>query len=44
MDQLPLVNFFKSFSVRIPYCKNRSLMGEKFDYGRRGEFLVFDKN
>jgi hypothetical protein len=36
--------FFKSFSVRILYCKNCSLMGEKFDYGKKGEFLVFDQN
>jgi hypothetical protein len=36
--------FFKSFSVRILYCKNRSLMGEKFDYGENGEFMVFDQN
>jgi hypothetical protein len=27
--------FFKSFSIRILYCKNCSLMGEKFDYGKR---------
>jgi hypothetical protein len=36
--------FFKSFSVRIVYCKNYSLMGEKFDYGKTGEFLEFDQN
>jgi hypothetical protein len=36
--------FFNSFSVRILYCKNCSLMGEKFDYGKKGEFLVFDQN
>jgi hypothetical protein len=32
--------FFKSFSVRILYCKNCSLMGEKFDYGNGGVFGV----
>jgi hypothetical protein len=26
------------------YFKNCSLMGEKFDYGKKGEFLVFDQN
>jgi hypothetical protein len=31
--------FFKSFSVRILYCKNYSLMGEKFDYGKKGTFF-----
>jgi glucose-6-phosphate-specific signal transduction histidine kinase len=47
LDQLPLVNFLKvvanqvAFSVRILYCKNCSLMGEKFDYGKKGEFFVF---
>jgi hypothetical protein len=35
---------FKSFSVRILYCKNCSLMGEKFDYGKKGTFFVFDQN
>jgi hypothetical protein len=36
--------FFKSFSVKILYCKNCSLMGEKFDYEKKGAFLVFDQN
>jgi hypothetical protein len=51
LDQLPLVNFSKIYSVRIlgflskpSYCKNRSLVGEKFDYGKKGEFLAFDQN
>jgi hypothetical protein len=49
LDQLPLVNFSKvvadpiAFSVRILHCKNYSLMGEKFDYGKRGSFLCFIK-
>jgi hypothetical protein len=41
--------FFQNLSVRIlgfrskpSYCKNCSLMGEKFDYGKTWEFLVFD--
>jgi hypothetical protein len=25
-------------------AKNCSLMGEKFDYGKKGEFLAFDQN
>jgi hypothetical protein len=40
--------FFKILSVSIlgflskpSYCKNYSLVGEKFDYGKRGEFLAF---
>jgi hypothetical protein len=43
LDQLPLVNFSKKFNERILYCKNCSLMGEKFDYGKRGSFLYLIK-
>jgi hypothetical protein len=35
--------FFKSFSVRILYCKNCSLMGENLIMGKEG-VLVFDQN
>ena len=44
----PLVNF-KNSRVRIcilskySYCKIWSLMGENFDYGKKGEFLALDK-
>jgi hypothetical protein len=35
--------FFKSFSVKILYCKNCSLMGEKFGHGKRGSFWYLIK-
>jgi hypothetical protein len=51
LDQLPLVNFNKKFSVRIlgflskpSYCKNYSLMGEKLDYGKKGSFVTLIQN
>jgi hypothetical protein len=46
LDQLPLVNFSKIYSVRILgfFIKTISLVGEKFDYGKKGEFLAFDQN
>jgi hypothetical protein len=28
---------------KYSYCKNWSLMGENFDYEKKGEFLVLDK-
>jgi hypothetical protein len=28
---------------KYSYCKIWSLMGENFDYGKRGEFLALDK-
>jgi hypothetical protein len=50
-SQLPLVNFLKNLSEGIlgflsksSYCKNYSLVGEKFDYGKRGNFWLFDRN
>jgi hypothetical protein len=44
----PLVNF-ENRGVRIwflskySYCKIWSLMGENFDYGKKGEFLALDQ-
>jgi hypothetical protein len=44
----PLVNFGNG-GVRIcslskySYCKIWSLMGEDFDYGKKGEFLALDQ-
>jgi hypothetical protein len=44
----PLVNF-ENRVVRIwvlskySYCKIWSLMGENFDYGKKGEFLALDE-
>jgi hypothetical protein len=44
----PLVNF-ENRGVRIwvlskySYCKIWSLMGENFDYGKKGEFLALDE-
>jgi hypothetical protein len=35
--------FFKSFSVRILYCKNCSLMGENLIMGKEGVFGVQSK-
>jgi hypothetical protein len=42
--------FFKNFSVsildfwsKLSYCKNYSLVGEKFDYGKRGSFWLLIK-
>jgi hypothetical protein len=42
---------FQNFSVSILgflskpfYCKNCSLMDEKFDHGKRGSFLTLDQN
>ena len=35
--------FFKSFSVRILYCKNCSLMGRNSIMGKRGSFGVWSK-
>jgi hypothetical protein len=50
LDQPTLVNFSK-FSVSILgflsrpfYCKNRSLVREKFNYGEKGSFLTLDQN
>jgi hypothetical protein len=44
----PLVNF-ENRGVRIwflskySYCKIWSLLGENFDYGKKGEFLALDQ-
>jgi hypothetical protein len=44
MDQLPLVNFENS-RVRVFVCQNTlivkswSLVGRRFNYGKKGEFL-----
>jgi hypothetical protein len=50
MDQPITCEFQKNGRVRIfvfcpksSYCKNWSLMGENFRYGKRGEFVVFDQ-
>jgi hypothetical protein len=49
LDQ-PTTCEFQNIRVRTlgswspSYCKNCSLMGEKFDYGKKGEFLLFDQN
>jgi hypothetical protein len=48
MDQLPLVNFennrVRTFDLsKYSNCKNWSLMGGDFDYGKRGEFLALDQ-
>jgi hypothetical protein len=50
LDQ-PTTCEFQNFRVRTlgiwskpSYFKNCSLMGEKFDYVKKGEFLVFDQN
>jgi hypothetical protein len=47
LDQLPLMDF-KNFSVSILgflskpfYCRNYSLMGEKFGYWKKGEFFLY---
>jgi hypothetical protein len=45
MDQLPIVNF-ENNRVRTfdySYCKIWSLVGENFDYGKKGEFLALDQ-
>jgi hypothetical protein len=47
-DQLPLVNFEKSrvrtFDLsKYSNCRIWSLMGENFDYGKKGEFLALDQ-
>ena len=47
----PLVNFenngvrlcISSKILKSSYCKIWSLMGENFDYGKKGEFLALDK-
>jgi hypothetical protein len=31
------------FLSKYSYCKSWSLMGENFDYGKKGEFLALDK-
>jgi hypothetical protein len=28
---------------KLSYCKNCSLVGENFDYGKNGEFVAFDQ-
>jgi hypothetical protein len=48
MDQLPLVNFennrVRTFDLpKYSYCKIWSLVGENFDYGKKGEFLALDQ-
>jgi hypothetical protein len=45
LDQ-PTTCEFQHFSVwsKPSYCKISSLVGEKFDYGKTGEFLVFHQN
>jgi hypothetical protein len=49
LDQLPLVNF-KNYCVstclliKTLSLQNYCIVGEKFDYGKKGEFLVFDQN
>jgi hypothetical protein len=47
MDQLPLVNFknnrVRFFYPKYSYCKIWSLVGENFDYGKKGEFLALDQ-
>jgi hypothetical protein len=49
LDQLPLVNFSKNsvsilvFLSKHSYCKNYSLVGEKFDYGKRESFWLLIK-
>jgi hypothetical protein len=45
MDQLPLVNFennrVRTFDLpKYSNCKIWSLMGENFDYGKRGSFWL----
>jgi hypothetical protein len=47
-DQLPLVNFennrVRTFDLpKYSNCKIWSLMGENFDYGKKGEFLALDQ-
>jgi hypothetical protein len=37
------VIFSKVFSVRMLYCKNCSLMGKNFDYGKRESFWYLMK-
>jgi hypothetical protein len=32
------------FLSKPSYCKNYSLVGERFDCGKKGEFLAFDQN
>jgi hypothetical protein len=50
LDHLPLVNFSKKsasvlgFLSKLCYCKNYSLVGQKFDYGKKGGFWLFDQN
>jgi hypothetical protein len=44
MNQLPLVNFKKTIELELlicpkySYCKIWSLVGENFDYEKRGSF------
>jgi hypothetical protein len=47
-DQPPLVNFennrVRTFDLpKYSNCKIWSLMGENFDYGKKGEFLALDQ-
>jgi hypothetical protein len=32
------------FFIKTLLLQNYSLVGEKFDYGKKGEFLAFDQN
>jgi hypothetical protein len=38
-----IVEFEFVFSTNDSYCKIWSLMGENFDYGKKGEFLTLDQ-
>jgi hypothetical protein len=38
------LSVFLVFDQNPLIAKNMSLMGEKFDYGEKGEFLVVDQN
>jgi hypothetical protein len=40
LDQLPLVKFSKVLMKEYFIAKNYSLMGEKFDYGKRRVFGI----
>jgi hypothetical protein len=42
MDQ-PTTWEISKICSKPSYCKNYSLMGEKFDYGKKGEFVAFDQ-
>jgi hypothetical protein len=51
MDQLPLENFennrVRTFDLSkiliVSYCKNWSLVGRIYDYGKKGEFLALEQ-